>query len=94
MEMIGVIFLAVFLEGLMTYLFKKDGEDTSPKPWIKYIALLFGVLLAIAYKIDMPSAIGLSTSIVLVNYIISGIVIGRGSNYVNDIMSFFTKKKE
>lgn len=92
MEIASIVFLAIFLEGLLTYLFKKDGEDQAPKPWIKYIALLAGIGLAIGYQVDIPAMIGLPVQFVLLNYIVSGIIIGRGSNYVNDVMSFFQKK--
>lgn len=92
MELASIIFLAIFLEGLLTYLFKKDGVDEPPKPWIKYIALLAGIALAIGYRVDIPTMVGLVTPVPIINYVLSGIIIGRGSNYVNDLTSYFTKK--
>ena len=84
----SIFFLATFIEGLVQYLFATEGVS---KPYLKYVALAFGVGLAIAYKIDIPSMLGIVTSYGYVNYAISGIIIGRGSNYVNDILKSFKK---
>lgn len=88
MNILGITFLAVFLEGTITYLFGKS--TNGARNWIKYISLLAGVALAIAYKVDIPSMAGLA-GVALINYIVSGIVIGRGSNYVNDLITSIKK---
>lgn len=89
MEIIGIIFIATMIEGLVSYLF---GEDGATRPYLKYVALVLGVGSAIAYQIDIPSMIGLATSYGVLNYVISGIIIGRGSNYTNDIITAFRGK--
>lgn len=83
-NVIGILFLATFTEGLVEYLFGKDG---ATQPYLKYIALAIGVVLAIAYNVDLLAMVGLHSVVPLVSYIVSGIVIGRGSNYVNDVVS-------
>ncbi len=83
---IGVTLLAVLVEGLVQYIL---GESMETRPYLKYVALILGVAVAVAYKIDIPSMVGLATDFTVVNYIISGIVIGRGSNYTNDIITSF-----
>ncbi len=92
MELLGIVFLSVFLEGTLSYLVGDKPKYEASRPWIKYISLLAGVGLAIGYKIDIPTQLGLIATLPLLNYILSGIVIGRGSNYVNDIMTSFNKK--
>ena len=92
MEIIGIMFLAVLLEGTLAFLLGKSDESTGPREWVKYVSLVGGIALSIAYRVDIPSMVGLSTAVPLVNFIVSGIVIGRGSNYVNDIITSFTKK--
>ncbi len=94
MNIIGITFLAVLLEGTLAFLVGPSNEHTGPRNWVKYVALLAGVLLSIGYKIDLPSSVGLTTTLPILNYIISGIVIGRGSNYVNDIITSFSKPKK
>lgn len=89
-NIVGILFLATFVEGLVTYLFTKEGKT---QPVLKYVALAIGVVLAIAYQIDLLAMVGLFSNIPLVSYIISGIVIGRGSNYVNDAVSMLRGNK-
>lgn len=88
--LVGILFLATLIEGFVTYLFGKSAEGET-RPWIRYVALALGVAAAIAYKIDIPAMIGLVSSYSLVGYVVSGLVIGRGSNYVNDIFTSLKK---
>ncbi len=85
----AVVFLATFIEGTLSYLFKPvDGQSYA---WLKYVALAFGVAIAIAYRIDVLAYFGILSPVPYVGFIITGIVIGRGSNYVNDVFAFFRK---
>lgn len=84
----GITLLAIFIEGLITYLFgKQEGLEPS-RPWIKYVALTFGVLLAIAYQVDLLAMAGLTAAVPYVGFIVSGLIIGRGSNYLNDVIKY------
>lgn len=74
--------LATLIEGLITYLF---GENASGRTYLRYVSLALGIALAWAYKIDIPAMVGLATQFVIVGYIVSGLIIGRGANYLNDI---------
>lgn len=89
----GIIFLAVVLEGTLTYIFNSKDQEAEPREWIKYVALLAGIGLAIVYKIDLPTLLGLKLNVLIMNYVISGIAIGRGSNYINDLAGLFKPKK-
>lgn len=86
MNILGIVLLTTLIEGLITYIFGKNYVD-NPRPWIKYISLLMGIILAIAYQIDIPLMAGLNSGYIYVGYIVSGLIIGRGSNYLNDILS-------
>lgn len=92
MDVLGITFLAVFLEGTITYIASATGEKDKPRPWVKYVALAAGVGLAIGYKIDLPAQLGLASAVPFLGYIVSGIVIGRGSNYLNDFFTLFKNK--
>jgi len=85
MEILAIIFLATFIEGMITYLFG-EGEGRS---YIRYIALALGVVVAVAYQIDIPAMVGLPSSVA--GFVISGLVIGRGSNYVNDVLKMIQR---
>lgn len=86
----GIFILATLIEGLITYIFG-ESNDSPTRPYIKFVSLAFGIIVSIIYRIDILSMGGLVTSIPLAGYVISGLIIGRGSNYVNDIVSFVKK---
>lgn len=89
MEVIaGILLLAAFVEGLVEYLFAKQNGS---QPVLKYVALGLGVVLAIAYNVDILAMAGLVSPIPLVGNVVSGIIIGRGSNYVNDVVGLLRK---
>jgi hydrogenase/urease accessory protein HupE len=91
MAIIAILFLATFVEGLVEYLF---GKVEKMKPVLSYIALFLGVALAVAYKVDIPAMLGLASDFGIVNFIVSGLIIGRGSNYANDIITSFQPKED
>lgn len=85
-SILGIVVLATFIEGLITYVFGESSES-STRPWVRYVALVVGIAAAIAYKIDILAMAGLTAAYPYVGYVVSGLVIGRGSNYVNDFVS-------
>jgi hypothetical protein len=88
-NILGILLLATFVEGLINYLF---GEGTGEgRSWIKYVSLVAGVLVAIAYKVDIFVMAGLNPVFPAIGYIVTGIVIGRGSNYLNDFVGLLRK---
>lgn len=60
------------------------GNPVSPL-WLRYIAALVGIGLAIAYRADVLAMAGLVAWSPWVGYVITGIIIGRGSNYLHDL---------
>ena len=82
MNPVSLIFLATFVEGLTEYVF-------SGFRGVKYIALALGVVAAVAYNVDVLAVFGLTSGFPYVNQVVSGLIIGRGSNYLNDIISKF-----
>ena len=87
----GAFLLATFVEGLVTCLLGKSDERTGPREWIKYISLVLGVAIACLYRVDILAATGLIAIHPIVGYVVSGLIIGRGSNYLNDFVSVFKK---
>lgn len=91
---IALIFLATFVEGLVNYIFG-DAEGSTPRKYVKFIALGIGVLCCIMFKVSIPDMFGLNfeTRYEIFEQIFSGLIIGRGSNYLNDIMGLIKNKK-
>lgn len=88
-SIIGIMFLATLIEGLIEY--TVGSAEGDHKPWLKYASLALGIAAAIVYQVDIPAMVGLATSFPIANWIVSGIVIGRGANYANDLIGSFRK---
>lgn len=88
---VGIFLLATIIEGLIAYLFGKREDYEPTRPYLKYVSLALGIGAAIAYKVDLLAMVGLVSVVPFVGYIVSGLVIGRGSNYLNDIISLIRK---
>lgn len=96
----GILLLATLAEALVEYLVKPllrplPTQDGSPAPADPareqltdaiacYSAAAVGVLLCLAYQADMLSLAGLYTSWPWFGYVITGLLVGRGANFVHD----------
>ena len=85
---VGLLFLATLIEGLIQFV-AGDNDDLISRPWIRYVSLGIGVLVAIAYQVSIPELVGISSPFPYIDFIVTGVVIGRGSNYLNDIVGAF-----
>lgn len=91
-ELGGILFLALFTERFIDYMFNTQGEDS--RPWLRYVSLFVGVLLAVVYQADLVSQIGFSNISPLhpvINYVVTGVVISGGANYLSDFAGQFLK---
>lgn len=59
---------------------------------IRYISAGVGMLLCVAYRADLLALAGLATNAPVVGSLITGIVVGRGANYLHDLVSQWAKK--
>ena len=85
MEVItGILLLTTLIEGSVAYF---CASHARLQPYLAYIALALGVLVSVAYGIDILALFGLKTIVPFLGNVISGIIIGRGSNYLNDLIS-------
>jgi hypothetical protein len=86
---LGILFLASFIEGLIKYVAGDKLDGT--RFYIPLISVALGVTLAVIYKISVLAMFGIESHVPVADYVISGIIMGRGSNYVNDVIGFFRK---
>lgn len=86
----GILLLATLVEGFTEYIFGKF-ESKQVKFAIPYIALVFGIGAAFAYKVDILGMFGLEAHR-YVAYVASGLILGRGSNFLNDVISWVRVK--
>lgn len=82
-------FFSVVIEALITY-FNKIFV-TQDMCWEISMSIVVGMLIAIAYKIDVFAYFGFKSKIPFVGNIITGILMSRGSNYIFDLITKLTK---
>ena len=102
--------LAFLVEAMVEYLFGTPFDKVpalTPYKWtLMYVALLVGVGLALYYKIDLVAVIaqviarmvdpesGFAFPLTPVGMVLSGLAIGRGSNFLHDWLSKSMQKPE
>ena len=94
-ELTGIGFallLAFLVENLVEYLVGPlldwIGSKTGFRLGKRYVAAAVGVALCIAYGLDILGGFGFQSGSPLIGLVISGLVIGRGSNSMHDLISF------
>jgi hypothetical protein len=96
----GILILATLAESLVEYLVRplvKPWGDGEPPPdaryleirnmALRYVAALVGVALCILYGADLLAIVGLASPVPWAGPILTGLIIGRGANFVPDFSS-------
>lgn len=83
-ELAIVLVFAILVEAVINITLS---EATVPG-WLKKIAAYaVGIAVCVIWKVGVIALIGIQGGIPLADYIITGIVISRGSNYLNQIIT-------
>ena len=91
----GILFLATLVEALVEYLVRPAVKPASldqadAVDWrglvLRYAAAALGVALCLAYQADILALVGLESQLPYVGQIVTGVVVGRGANFVNDFV--------
>lgn len=48
-------------------------------------ALILGILVCVLAKADVFAMVGINLSIQLIGYVLTGVIVSRGANFVNDL---------
>ena len=86
-----IISFAVLTESIITYF--KEFFISGDFSFSMLFSIVLGVIIAIAYKLDLPEYLNLKSSIPYVGNVLTGILISRGSNYIYDILKVVTNTK-
>ena len=85
-----ILFLAFIAEGMTEYFARPIlaalGSINSSPMWLRYVAMLVGIGLSVAYRADLLLIIGFQAIHPMVGVVLTGILIGRGSNYMHDLV--------
>ena len=83
-----MVIITVLVEGIITYF--NEFFVSGNAPWQMIFSLVLGIVVAIAYKFDLPRYLNMESNIPYVGCILTGILISRGSNYIYDLISKLT----
>jgi hypothetical protein len=53
---------------------------------LRYVSAAIGIILCVAYSADLLALVGLTAGAPLIGQVITGIVVGRGANYLHDLV--------
>ncbi len=77
----GLIFMALVVE-FLTAVFKNLISDR----YTQIVSVSIGILLCTVYQLGIFSAMGLETNFLIVDYVLSGVIVSRGSNAVYELV--------
>jgi hypothetical protein len=77
-----ILVLVVVVEALIEYF-----GSPIPSAYKPYVAAVLGVLLCLAYGADLLALLGYPASVPYVGSVLTGLLISRGSNVFNDLVS-------
>lgn len=90
-KFLSILFLAIIVEGIVTYVTTIYTEHRLH--WQSIVACAFGVLVSVTYAIDLFELVGMTSHIPFVGMVLTGILISRGSNYMFDLIGKLTNAK-
>lgn len=88
MQPIGALAAALVLAVLVESMVEYFAADWAPAPRAtKYLAAVAGVGLALGFGVDLlGDVLGVRTGVPFLGEVLSGLIIGRGANYVSDFV--------
>lgn len=84
-EISKIFTMCVILEGIITYI--NDFFVAYEIHYQMVLSLVFGIFMAVAYKVDLLKILNIESEIPYVGSVLTGILFSRGSNYIYDLIS-------
>lgn len=90
-DLATLLLAAIFVERVVEHFVKPYVSIKLIVP----IAMLLGIFVAFVYHIDFMASVGLQSVAgwQWASFLFSGVVVGGGSNFVNDLISTIPQKK-
>jgi hypothetical protein len=83
-EFVILFVLAILVEALVNLTL----GDVPVWGWVKKVAsMILGIAFCVLWKVGLISLLGIEGGIPLVDYIATGIIISRGANYLNQLLT-------
>lgn len=89
-----ILFFAAQVEAIVEYFiapfFAKDVDFHALS--LRWISAVVGIVVAFFAGLNMYAVLGITLQFPIFGIIMTGIVISRGANYVNDVITWFRTK--
>ena len=79
-----IITFAILIESIITYINQFFVQEIFS--WQMLLSIILGIIVAVAYKIDLPAYFNLKSDVKYIGSVLTGILLARGSNYIYDIL--------
>jgi hypothetical protein len=79
-----IICAAIIVEGIIAYV--KTFFVNGKFQWQMITSLVLGIVVALAYSLDLLVLCGLESNIPLIGQVLTGILLSRGANYIADLI--------
>ena len=79
----GIASFAILIEAIITYFNQFLVQENFC--WQMLFSIALGIIIAVAYKLDLPAHFNLNSQIPYVGCVLTGILLSRGSNYIFDL---------
>lgn len=90
-RIIQIMSFAMLTESLITY--SKEFFIGGNFSLGMLFSIILGIIISIAYKLDIPEYLNLKSVVPYVGNILTGVLISRGSNYIYDILKTISSIK-
>ena len=80
----GIASLAILIEAIITYFNQFFVQENFC--WQMIFSVVLGIVIAVAYKLDLPAHFNLNSQIPYVGCVLTGILLSRGSNYLFELL--------
>lgn len=91
MEFFSILVMAIVVESVVDII--KDVFVNKTVMWQKIVSIVLGVVVAIGFGVDLFAMFGLTSTIPYLGTVLSGLLMSRGANYINDILAKITSYK-
>ena len=81
---VGIASFAILIEAIITYFNQFLAQENFC--WQMLFSVVLGIVIAVAYKLDLPAHFNLNSQIPYIGCVLTGILLSRGSNYVFDLL--------
>ena len=87
-EMGSLAIFAILIEAIITYV--KEFFVNGSFSWELLASISLGIIIAIAYNLDIPAYFNLNSQIPYLGCVLTGVLLSRGSNYAYDLLGKLT----